>query len=155
MAKQAKKFQRTVQELEAQVGPVITGRPRPRAGGPVFVAVFGTRQGASKAEVLGGAELVKNDIVLGGPDTVNALQAGARPTMVGFAWVGGSDEHTQARSVKNFGHRDTDDPAGLDMWAIELSEPTTAPLPTSVPPGSSPASGWCFLFPWLSMCHKN
>ncbi len=39
---------------------------------------------------------------------------------------------------------------------IELTTPSTAPgRSPAAPPGASPASGWCLLFPWLSMCHKN
>ena len=153
MAKQAKKFQRIIKDLELQVGPVITGGSP--STGPVFVAVFGTPQGASHAEVLGSASLIKDNVVLGGPDTVAALKAGASPTMVGFAWVAGINNRTQSRSVKSFGHREGDDETS-DMWAIELSSATTAPLPSSnMPDGASPASAWCFLFPWLSMCHKN
>ncbi len=155
MAKQTKKFQLMIKDLEAQVGPVITGHPHPQATGPVFIAVFGTRPDASHAEVLGSGNLIKNDLVLGDVATVTALRAGARPTMVGIAWVDATGNHTQARSVANFGHRDGEASSSQDMWAMELSSPSTAPDPSSIPPGASQASGWCFLFPWLSMCHKN
>lgn len=155
MAKQTKKFQAMIKDLEAQVGPVITGHPHPRGVGPVFVAVFGIRPDATHAEVLGTGILIRNDVVLGDADTVKALRAGARPTMVGIAWVDGAGNHTQARSVANFGHRDGEASSSQDMWAMELSSPSTAPDPSSIPPGASQASGWCFLFPWLSMCHKN
>lgn len=149
-----KKFQLVIRDLEAQVGPVLTGRPHTVS--PVFVAVFGTPHGSTHTSVLGTAQLIKTDVLLGGPDTVEALKAGARATMVGFAWVQGANNKTQARTVKAFGHRETSDDSGQDMWAIELTTPTTAPMPPSnMPPGASPASGWCFLFPWLSMCHRN
>ncbi len=149
-----KKFQLVIRDLEAQVGPVLTGRPP--ASSPVFVAVFGKAHGSNQTTVLGTAQLIKTDVLLGGPDTVEALKAGGRATMVGFAWVQGITNKTQARTVKAFGHRETPDASGQDMWAIELSTPTTAPMPaSSLPPGALPASGWCFLFPWLSMCHRN
>ena len=152
MAKRTK-FQAVVADLELKVGPVVTGPVSP--SGPVFVAVFGKKHGSSKVEVLGSGNLVKDTVVLGGPDTVTALKAGAQPTLVGFAWVRIRSGHTDARTVRGFGPCEINDVPNTDMWAIELNTPTKAPLPGTRPPGSSPASGWCFLFPWLSMCHSN
>ena len=154
MPKQTKKFQVVIRDLEAQVGPVLTGRPA--ATGPVLVVIFGKPHGSTTAAVLGTGQLIKTDVVLAGLDAVAALKAGAQPTMVGFAWIQGSVNKTEARTVKAFGHRASDDASGQDMWAIELTTPTTAPMPTSgIPEGATPASGWCFLVPWLSMCHRN
>jgi hypothetical protein len=153
MAKHSTKFQRVVADLELSVGPVVTG-PASHTG-PVFVAVFGKREGSTRVEVLGTGNLVKDTVVLGGPDTVTALKAGAQPTLVGFAWVRIGSGHTDARTVRGFGTSEINDQPNPDMWAIELTTPTKAPLPVTMPPGSSPASGWCFLFPWLSMCHPN
>lgn len=156
MAKQTKKFRKIVTELEAVVGaPVITGRPIGGETSPLFVAVFGKPEGSTRAEVLGRGELVKSELVLADTDTADALRAGARPTSVGIAWLTGSTPHTQARGVREFGPREGEDPAAADMWMIELTTPSTAPIASSLPPGAIPASGWCFLFPWLSMCHKN
>lgn len=157
MAKQTKKFRKVVQELEAVVGaPVITGRPR--GGGDVsalFVVVFGRLQGATQPSVLGRGELVKEELVLADLDVVEALAGGATPTSVGIAWLTGSTPHTQARGVKEFGPREGETASEASMWMIELATPSTAPIASALPPGAIPASGWCFLFPWLSMCHKN
>ena len=157
MAKQAKKFSRVVRDLELAVGaPGLTG---PRGGGgdvsALFVVVFGKPQGATKPSVLGRGELVKDDLVLADLDVVAALQDGATPTSVGIAWVTGSTPHTQARAVGAFGQRDGDDPSEATMWMIELATPSTAPIASALPPGAIPASGWCFLFPWLTMCKSK
>ena len=156
MAKQTKKFRKIVTELEAVVGaPVITGRPIGGETSPLFVAVFGKPEGSTRAEVLGRGELVKSELVLADTDTADALRAGARPTSVGIAWLTGSTPHTEAHGVQAFGPRKGVVASDADMWMIELDEPSLAPPPSSLPPGASPASGWCVLFPWLSMCHKN
>lgn len=64
--------------------------------------------------------------------------------------------HTDSRTVSDFGHRPGDTPEALEAWAIELSTPTVAPLPpSSLPPGSIPASGWCAIFPFLAMCKSH
>lgn len=64
--------------------------------------------------------------------------------------------HTDARTVSGFGHRPGNTPDDLEVWAIELSSPTIAPLPpSSLPAGASPASGWCVIFPFLSMCKTH
>lgn len=156
MAKQTKKFSRVVRDLEAALGtPVLTG---PRGGGevsPLFVVVFGRTPGATRPSVLGRGELVKAELVLADLDAADALRQGAEPSSVGVAWLAGSTTHTQARAVRAFGPRDGEAASDADMWMIELATPSTAPLANAMPPGSSPASGWCFLFPWLSMCHKN
>ena len=152
MAKRTK-FQAVVADLELKVGPVVTG-PASHTG-PVLVAVFGKREGSTRVEVLGTGNLVKDTVVLGDPDTVTALKAGATPTQVGFAWVRLGTGHTDVRTVRGFATAEINDQPNPDMWAMELTTPTKAPLPVTMPPGSSPASGWCFLFPWLSMCHPN
>ncbi|MEZ5199899.1 MAG: hypothetical protein R2742_00795 [Micropruina glycogenica] len=74
---------------------------------------------------------------------------------MGFAWVRLGTGHTDVRTVRGFATAEINDQPNPDMWAMELTTPTKAPLPVTMPPGSSPASGWCFLFPWLSMCHAN
>jgi hypothetical protein len=157
MAKQPTQFHAIVRDLEAVVGhPVLVRDPgRPESASAVFVAVFGNPAGSSQTQVLGKAALIRPDVLLADLDTVAELKQGATPTMVGFAWVAGRQNRTQARTVRSFGHRETDDPSGQDMWAIELAEPTTAPTPPGPPPGSVPASGWCVLFPWLTMCQRK
>lgn len=157
MAKQATKFSRVVRDLEAVLGvPVLTGPLRTDGeASALFVAVFGKAQGASRPSVLGRGELVKNDLVLADLDTAHALRQGAAPTFVGIAWLTGSTPHTQARAVRAFGPREGVTASDADMWMIELATPSTAPLTSALPPGATPASGWCVLFPWLSMCHKN
>ena len=156
MAKQAKKFSRVVRDLELAVGaPVLTA---PRGGGDVsalFVVVFGKPEGATTPSVLGRGELVKEDLVLADLEVATALQDGATPTSVGIAWLTGSTPHTQARAVGEFGHREGDDPADATMWMIELATPSTAPIASALPPGAIPVSGWCFLFPWLTMCKSK
>lgn len=152
MAKQSKKrMTRVIRDLEMVLGP-IGPQPDSANDGPALVAVFGVPNGATGTEVLGLGQLVLDDLVLAKMDTVAALTAGARATTVGFAWVAGGQPRSQMRAVANFGHRETDDPAGLDMWAIELASPSTAPVDSGMPPGSSPANGFCFFFPWLAMC---
>lgn len=85
-------------DLELKVGPVVTGPVSP--SGPVFVAAPGKKHGSSKVEVLGSGNLVKDTVVLGGPDTVTALKAGATPTQVGFARVRPGTGHTDVRTVR-------------------------------------------------------
>jgi len=161
MAKQTKKFRKVIQQVEVVVGhPVLTRDPGDSddtaPAPPVFIAVFGNDSGSTHSEVFGSGVLTTSTIVLVDPDTVDRLNDGATPTMVGFAWVDGSTNRTQSRSVRNFGHRETDDASGEDFWAIELSSATSAPLPgPGIPEGSSPASAWCILFPWLSMCSSH
>jgi len=160
MPKRTKKFLKLIAQVEAAVGhPILvrdTGGGSTPPPSPAFVAVFGTASANAAAEVLGSGVLATNKILLADPDTVARLNDGATPTMVGFAWVDGSSNRTQARTVRNFGHRELDNASDVEMWAMELSSATTAPLPPSgLPEGSSPASGWCFLFPWLSMCQTN
>ncbi len=155
MAKQAKKFSKVIRDLESIIGaPVLTG---PRDGGvsALFVVLFGRLEGASRPSVLGRGELVKQELVLADPDASAALRDGATPTAVGIAWLSGDTPHSQLRAVREFGHREGEVASEADMWMIELSTPSTAPAGSAVPPGTSPASGWCMLFPWLSMCHKN
>ena len=156
MAKHAKQFSRVVRDLEMAVGaPVITG---PRGGCDVsalFVVVFGRPQGATRPSVLGRGELVKEDLVLAGPDLSTALVDGATPTSVGIAWLTGSTPHTETRAVGEFGHREGEEPDHATMWMIELATPSTAPIASALPPGAIPASGWCFLFPWLTMCKRK
>lgn len=157
MAKQTKKFAKVVRDLELAVGiPVLTG-PRGGAGtvSPVFVAIFGKVAGATKPSLLGTGELVKDNLVLADLNVADALQDGATPTSVGIAWLTGSTPHTQARAVGEFGHREGEETSAATMWMLELATPSTAPVASALPPGAIPASGWCLLFPWLSMCHKN
>jgi hypothetical protein len=40
------------------------------------------------------------------------------------------------------------------MWALELEHESTA-FVSNIPEGASPASAWCFLFPWVSFCQKK
>lgn len=157
MAKQTKKFARVVRDLESALGfPVLTGR-RPVAGAvsPLFVVVFGKAAGASRPSVLGRGELVKDDLVLADPDVAAALREGATPTSVGIAWLTGGTPHTQARTIGEFGHRDGEQTPEATMWMLELATPSSAPLESVVPEGGIFASGWCLLFPWLSMCSRN
>lgn len=157
MAKHTKKFAKVVRDLELAVGlPVVTG-PRGTTDevSPLFVAVFGTAAGASRPTVLGSGELVKDNLVLADLDVAGALADGAVPSSVGIAWLTGSTPHTQARAVGEFGHREGEESSEATMWMLELATPSTAPIASSLPPGASPASGWCLLFPWLSMCHQN
>ena len=125
MAKQAKKFRRQLHELELAVGRPVIVRP----------------DGEGEAEV---SPLF---VVIFG------RQPGA--TNVGIAWVSGSTPHAEARTVSNFGPRETSDDSGLDMWAIELATASKAPRPGGIPPGSVPANGFCIFFPWLTMCQQH
>lgn len=157
MAKQTKKFAKVVRDLELAVGfPIVTG---PRGSGdevsPLFVAVFGKAAGATEPSVLGRGELVEENLVLADPDVAAALAEGATPTSVGIAWLTGRTPHTQARAVGEFGHREGEESSAAAMWMLELATPSTAPLESAIPEGAVPASGWCLLFPWLSMCSKN
>ncbi len=157
MAKQTKRFAKVVRDLESAVGvPVVTG-PRGTVGevSPVFVAVFGTAAGATEPSVLGTGELVAGTLVLAEPDVAGALRDGATPTSVGIAWLTGSTPHTQARAVGEFGHRAGAQPSSATMWMLELTTASTAPVASALPPGALPANGFCFLFPWLTMCHQN
>ncbi|MFT3833297.1 MAG: hypothetical protein QM711_08255 [Micropruina sp.] len=157
MAKQTKKFAKVVRDLESAVGlPVVTG-PRGTGGevSPLFVAVFGKAAGASKPSLLGTGELVKDNLVLADLDVAAALADGATPTSVGIAWLTGSTPHTQARAIGEFGHREGEESSAATMWMLELATASTAPVGSALPPGAIPASGWCLLFPWLSMCHQN
>lgn len=155
MAKQAKKFSKVVRDLESIIGaPVLTG---PRDGEPsaLFVVLFGRLEGASRPSVLGRGELIKQELVLADPDAAAALRDGATPTAVGIAWLTGDTPHSQLRAVREFGHREGELASEAAMWMIELSAPSTVPVGSAAPRGTSRASGWCMLFPWLSMCHKN
>ncbi len=157
MAKHTKKFAKVVRDLESALGfPVLTG-PRPSAGevSPLFVVVFGKAAAASRPSVLGRGELVKDNLVLADPDVAVALQKGATPTSVGIAWLTGGTPHTQARTIGEFGHRDGEETSAATMWMLELATPSTAPMESVVPEGAIFASGWCLLFPWLSMCSRN
>lgn len=157
MAKNTKKFAKVIRDLESALGfPVLTG-PRPSAGevSPLFVVVFGRAAGASRPHVLGRGELVSDNLVLVDPDVAAALRQRATPTSVGIAWLSGSTPHTEARAVGEFGHRDVEESSAATMWMLELATPSTAPLESVVPDGAIFASGWCLLFPWLSMCSRN
>ncbi|MFT4217516.1 MAG: hypothetical protein QM619_10090 [Micropruina sp.] len=156
MAKQTKKFAKVVRDLESAIGvAVVTGRSDTGEVSPLFVAVFGTANGATTPSVLGSGELVQERLVLVDLDVAAALRAGATPTSVGIAWLTGSTPHTQARAVGAFGHRKDEVTTQATMWMLELATPSTAPLGFEMPPDVSPASAWCFWMPWLSMCHKN
>lgn len=104
--------------------------------------------------------------VQGGRMTVTAAQPGratatragvqAQPVRRTQAPQASGTTHTDARTVSGFGHRPGNTPDDLEVWAIELSSPTIAPLPpSSLPAGASPASGWCVIFPFLSMCKTH
>ncbi len=158
MAKQAKKFRRQFQEFEIAIGRPVIVRPRGEAEPEVsetFVAIFGNQPGATNTTVLGMGDLALSTMVLADLAAVTALKAGATPTSVGIAWVSGSTPHTEARTVANFGHRETPDDSGRNMWAIELSSPSEAPDPGGIPEGAIPASGFCIFFPWLTMCQQH
>ncbi len=156
MAKQAKKLPKLVRTPDVTFETPVFADPL--GSGEVsalFVVVFGKAAGAARASVLGRGQLVKNELVLAEAETVEALRQGATPTSVGIAWLTGSTPHTEAHGVQAFGPRKGVVASDADMWMIELDEPSLAPPTSSLPPGASPASGWCVLFPWLSMCHKN
>ncbi|MFT4225588.1 hypothetical protein [Micropruina sp.] len=149
MAKQAKKFSKVIRDLESIIGaPVLTG-PRDGELSALFVVLFGRLEGASRPSVLGRGELASKELVLAAPDAAAALRDGATPTSVGIAWLSGDTPHSQLRAVGEFGPRDGEVASEADMWMIELATPST------VGPVTSFANGWCMLFPWLSMCHKN
>lgn len=65
---------------------------------------------------------------------------------------------------------DRESPVGVDLvrikhtapsqnsagpWGCELARDTTAPFDDHIPEGASPATAWCFLFPWLSFCRPH
>jgi hypothetical protein len=158
MAKQAKKFRRQLHELELAVGRPVIVRPDGEGEAevsPLFVVIFGRQPGATNVTALGVGTLALSTLVLAELDAVAALKAGAIPTNVGIAWVSGSTPHAEARTVSNFGPRETSDDSGLDMWAIELATASKAPRPGGIPPGSVPANGFCIFFPWLTMCQQH
>ncbi|MCW3159550.1 hypothetical protein [Micropruina sonneratiae] len=163
MVNKAKRFRKVIRQIETVVGPIRqTTETDDEQPVEVLVAVYGRRRRDSSVSVLGGAALAGGvapspRFVIADPDTATALRAGAVPVQVGFAWVtGAGTTGTDARAVAGFGHRPGDTPEDLDVWAVELSTPTTAPLPPStLPPGASPASGWCVIFPFLSMCKTH
>ena len=152
MASRSNTIRHSVRHFEKVIGRPITTTPSPT---PVFVAVFGTRPGGAQTEVLGGGHLATDRLVLGDADTVAALADGAVPTMVGIAWVA-SAPRAQARTVKTFGPSAFASPGEPQSWAVELAERTSAPVESlDLPPGAIPASGWCLIFPFLSMCKSH
>ncbi|MBK8459971.1 MAG: hypothetical protein WAS07_15020 [Micropruina sp.] len=135
--------------------PEATVEPADANTEPPFVAIFGRRSGENFVEVLGVGDLGDKALVLPSEDVNALLAAGATPTSVGIAWMTGNLEHVEMIPVVAFGARNgangQPDPT---MWALELQRESKA-FVSSIPDGVSPASAWCFLFPWVSFCQQK
>lgn len=167
MASTAKKLRKTIKRAEIALGQPIVRRPvrgvpdltsTPTNSEPVelFVVVFGRRFAQPTIEVLGLGVLPHAQLVLPDEDVIDLLNDGATATSVGVAWVQSGTPHTEQLPVEQAGMRvGADDEPDPDIWAIALAEPSTAPIGSTIPPGASPASAWCYLFRWVSWCQTN